>query len=133
MPPPEKGIHRRVAATDDFLHVDDNKTEIFSLLTMQVIESTNVPDKQLFATFEPQVIAVPLCKDISSLTSATSYKLHISLLHAWDQKSQSHFQCFMHHSMQYGFSHASLDAIWFQLLHDMGRKWHGQFGTLSQR
>ena len=58
-----KGIRRRVTGTtllpgnwDTFLRVDENKEELFSFLSKQVMESINVPEKQLVATDGEQVI-----------------------------------------------------------------------------
>ena len=69
-----KGIHRHVTANGylsgnwhDFLHVNDNKEELFCFLSRQVIESIRVPGRQLVATVGEQVIAVPPYEDTKSL------------------------------------------------------------------
>lgn len=58
-----KGICRCVTGTallpgnwHTFLHVDMNKEELFSFLPKLVMESINVPEKQLVATDGEQVI-----------------------------------------------------------------------------
>ena len=57
--------------------------ELFSFLSRQVIESTNVPDKQLIATVGTRIIAVPLCEDITSLIPCNHEEADMSMmLHA---------------------------------------------------
>ncbi|XP_064086105.1 uncharacterized protein LOC135201158 [Macrobrachium nipponense] len=93
-----KGIRRRVTGTallpgnwHTFLRVDENKEELFHFLSKQVMESINVPEKQLIATDGEQVIAVPPFEDTAALAPRNHEEADTRMMvHAADAVKSGH-------------------------------------------
>ena len=67
----------------DFLRVNDNKKELFSFLSRQVMDSINIPGKQLITTEGQHVIAVPPNEETTSLAPCNHEEADMrTMLHA---------------------------------------------------
>jgi len=69
-----KGVPRRVGTSvavpgqwQNFLRVDENKTEILSFLSTEIIKSVENQSKELVVTLESEVLIAPPCMHLESL------------------------------------------------------------------
>ena len=87
-----KGVRRRVAASTtlpskwkDFLHLDDNKTELFKFLSQQAVKVPTADGKSVYATDGSNVLCSSADADLSNLVPCSHEEADTHLfLHAVD-------------------------------------------------
>ena len=92
-----KGVRRRVTGSapipgnwQNFLRVDENKTELFDFLSGQLISSLKDDDKEIIITDGDQVLCVPARDDVSSLVPCNHEEADTRILLHAIHASQSH-------------------------------------------
>ena len=92
-----KGVRRRVAAANsipgnwqEFLRIDDNKTELFDFLAHEVVENLST-QKEVFSTCGQNVLCSRVHQDVSSLAPCTHEEADTRMfLHAIDAANKGH-------------------------------------------
>ena len=93
-----KGVRRRVGTSvavpgqwQNFLRVDENKTELFNYLSKEIIKSAEVQCKELVVTLETEVLTTPPRTDLESLAPCSQEEADgRMLLHAADAARRGH-------------------------------------------
>ena len=92
-----KGVRRRVAAVNsipgnwqEFLRVDENKTELFSFLAHEVVENLST-EKEVFSTCGKHVLCSRVHQDVSALAPCSHEEADTRMfLHAKDAAEKGH-------------------------------------------